>query len=429
MKSLFTILVVVLSCGCSDRNASPPPPYDASRASRVFRPPPGEVRPVPPHAIHSEGVGPYTLGTPLKTVLHQISHGPRVVLSEIDGVVDYSLVRTEDDTLILGVEESTGVAFVSVLDAKIARTETGVGVGTPLAELHKAMGPAMASSEVVLDRRIEGFARLPNVRFLLEQADEGRVIAVVVRRDAAAPEPSGDSSLAQAVPLLCSGAKNLARHEAAVIGAARLKAENPARSVMYSCVSGGPDALIVEDERVMLIGGEPGKLRRLASYSAPGMVYAAPLDADGDGRHEIVIVKKNSPDDDERVWSVEVLRWEAGRLQRVIAEDLYRVHAQSASWVGASLEEIELLIELAVSGESLRAGGFYMHRSQEGLDTVAPLLGASVPIRRKRVALPALPQPADGGDVGDQPRDAGHSAGQPIPGLPVPESDAGPTPP
>jgi hypothetical protein len=319
------------------------------------------------------------------------------------------------------------VAFVSVLDAKIARTETGVGVGTPQAELRKAMGPAIAAPDAVLDRRIQDFEGLPHVRFLLDAADEGRVIAVVVRRDAQAPEPSGDSSLAQAVPSLCSGAENLARREAAVIRAARLAAKKPASSVVYSCVSGSPDALVIESERLTLIGGEPYKLRRLASHSAPGMVYAAPLDADADGRHEIVIVKKSSPDSDERVWSVEVLRWEAGRLQRLIAEDLYRVYAQNASWVGASLEEIDLLIELAMSGESLRASGFYMHRKPEGLDTVAPLLGASVPIRRKRVALPAVPQSVDGGGVGGEPRDAGHTAGQPIP-VPVPESDASPSP-
>jgi hypothetical protein len=419
----------LLSCGCSDRNASPPPSYDASRASRVFRPPPGEVRPVPPHAIHSEGVGPYKLGTALKNVLHQISHGPRVVLLQLDGVVDYSLVRTEDDMLILGVEQSTGVAFVSVLDAKIARTETGVGVGTSRVELRKAMGSAIAAPDAVLDRRIEGFERLPHVRFLLDQAEEGRVVAVVVRRDASAPEPSGDSSLAQPVPLLCGRAENLAKHEAAVIGAARLSAENPASSVMYSCVSGAPDALVVEHERLYLVGGEPDKLRRLASHSAPGMVYAAPLDADGDGRHEIVIVKKSSPDSNEGVWSVDVLRWEAGRLQRLVAEDLYRVYAQSASWVGATLDEIDLFVELAMSGESLRASGFYMHRSREGLDTVAPLLSASVPIRRKRAAVPASPQPVDDGGVGDEPRDAGRAAGQPIPGVPVPESDASPAPP
>jgi hypothetical protein len=214
-----------------------------------------------------------------------------------------------------------------------------------------------------------------------------------------------------------------------VIAAARLSAENLASSVVHSCVSGSPDALVIESERLMLVGGEPDKLRRLASHSAPGMVYAAPLDADGDGRHEIVIVKKSSPDSNEGVWSVDVLRWEAGRLQRLVAEDLYRVYAQSASWVGATLDEIDLFVELAMSGESLRASGFYMHRSREGLDTVAPLLSASVPIRRKRAAVPASPQPVDDGGVGDEPRDAGRAAGQPIPGVPVPESDASPAPP
>jgi hypothetical protein len=123
------------------------------------------------------------------------------------------------------------------------------------------------------------------------------------------------------------------------------------------------------------------------------------------------------------------LRWETGRLQRLIAEDLYRVYAQNASWVGASLDEIDLLIELAVIGESLRAGGFYVHRNRDGLDTVAPLLSASVPIRRKRPALPAVPQSVDGGGGGvDEPRDAG-AVIQPAPGVPVPESDAGPAPP
>jgi hypothetical protein len=429
MKSLFTILALVLSCACSDRNDSPPPQsFDASRARRVFRPPPGEVRPVPPHAIHNEGVGPYVLGTPLKSVLYQVPHGPRVVLSQIDGVVDYSLVRTERDAVIIGVEQPTGVAFVSVLDSKIARTETGVGVGTSVAELRQAMGAAIAAPDVVMDPHIEGFERLPNVRFVLDRTGaKGKVSAVVVRRDSLlALDPSSDGGVAQTSPSLCNSAENLARREAAVIAAARLPAEKSAPRVVYSCVSGVPDALVSHGERVVLIGGEPGKLRRLASYSATDMVYAAPLDTDADGRHEIAVVTKDADGDDQRTWSVEILRFEAGRLQRVIAEDLYRVSAQSASWVGASIEEIELLIELAMVGESLRASGFYMHHGDAGVDTAAPLLGASVTIRRKRPGLPAASQsPSDGG-VGHDRRDAGRADSTPLPGGPAVESDAMP---
>lgn len=391
--------MLVVAAGCGDRG-EPPPTYEPPQVRRVFRPPPGEVRPVPPHAIHSMGVGPYLLGTSLKAILDELPHGPRVVLTQIDGVVDYSLVRTENDSLLIGVVQATGVAFVAVLDDEIARTEAGVGVGTSLADLRKAMGPELPQRNLIMDARMMAFEKLPSARFVLDRGqDKARVIAVVVRRESSSmPDGATEASVVpaepgpSAPPLSCRSQELLGRHEAAVIEAAKLPSNAGMPRVLYGCFSGEPEAVVRAGDRLVVVGGEADKLRRLASHIATRMVFVAPLDTDEDGRHELAIVSE-AVTEDERIWSLEVLRVEAGRLQRVAAQDLYKVSSTSAAWIGASLHEIELLIELGTTPDGIRYTGLFVHHGADGPDTVAPLVPGTVAIRRKRQGPPGSPGP------------------------------------
>lgn len=417
--------------------ADAPVTYDASRVRRLFQPPSGEVRAVPPHAIHADGVGPYVLGTSLRDVLGMLSRGPRVTLVQIDDVVDYSLVRAESDGLIIGVEPLGGVAFVSVLDRETARTESGEGVGTGVEALAAALGARLAGGSVAMHPRILGFASLPNARFLLDEAG-AEVAAVVVRRASAgartrqvdavvgtAPVAGHDAGAPDAgAPAPCADGDHLAGRARDIARVAEMPPDQVERSLGHGCFSAGaPEALVHDGDRVVVAGGPPDQLRRLAAHTAPGIVFAAPLDVDGDGRSEIAVTYQREGMD-ERVIAVEILRLEGGRLVHLGDGEVYRLSERNAAWVGARLSEIELLVELRAGGDWVEVTGLYVHRNPTGPDTVAPLVPKAVEVRRRRPggkggaaqasadAGPgdAAPEPADTGAPGqgpEAPADAG----------------------
>ena len=440
-KTILSLLVAaglaVLCGGCredSEPAPGPSPGFDASRVRRLLQPPEGEVRAVPPHAIHGRGVGPYVLGTSLRSILGLLPRGPRVMLMQIDGLVDYSLVRAEADTLLIGVEPPTGVTFLSVLDDATARTGAGVGVGTAAADLGKALGAELAAPNRAVDPRLLVFARLPNARFLLDGAG-GHVVAVVVRQDERAPEESerdrarggaapargvAAAAAAAATPCLVEGeppAREAILQAAALVSepaAASASADGPdeVATVGYACFAAPAadapmaGAVVSGAGQVAVVGGEPGKLRRLAVQPVPGLVYAAPLDVDGDGRSEIAIVAQRATAEEHAV-SLELLRLEGGRLHRLVAQDVYRVSATNAAWVGARLEEIDLMVELRAEAEAVQVTGLYVHRGEARPQTVAPLVRVDVPVRPVKRPAPAAPasapassEPADAAAAG-----------------------------
>jgi hypothetical protein len=392
-------------------------PYDAGRRRRLFQPPAGEVRAVPPHAIHANGVGPYALGRSLRDVLGMLSRGPRVMLMQIDGVVDYSLVRAESDSLIIGVEPLGGVAFVSVLDAETARTESGIGVGTGSARLAEVLGPPLAAPALVLPPRIAAFASLPNVRFLLDEPG-GSVAAVVVR---GAQEPGEDADAAVAAPVepqdagvtsagagaACLDGGDLVGHMDEIVRAAEVTRAEVDASLRFGCFSAAaPEALVYTGDRVVAVGStagtEPAAVRRLAVYPAAGISFAAPIDVDGDGRSEVAVVKQREAEGERRV-DVELLRLDGSRFVPVATAEVYRLSERNSAWVGAQLDEIELQVELQAVAGDVVASGLYVHHGQGGLDTVAPLVPTIIEVRRKKPgtagAAAEVPAPKPRGNV------------------------------
>lgn len=486
-------------CGGSDSLSEPP--YDASRKRRVIEPPRGEVRALPPHAIHGEGIGPYVIGASLKNILDLLPFGPRVVLVEIDGVVDYSLVRAERGSILIGVEVPLGVSFLTVLDDEIAKTETQVGVGSGESQLREALGPELSQPSRVTDPRLLGFRHLPGVRFLLDDAPrsgggargERQVTAVVVFRgsgdpgsrmmdaspsreaesetgDAVSPpsatpppnETPAGTAPAQPAPPRCADPAPLAPYHGVIRDAARLEPGKGHRSsagsaarLEFGCFSIGQSeatlgAIVAQGDRLAVVAVErsPGRadpdkpddtaadarppsrpevepvaeprprVKRVASYTAAGpIVYAAAMDLHGDGRHQVVTVtEQRSPVD--RVVGIELARFESGRLIRAGASELYRVSKTRAAWVGAQLDDIELVIELDGRGDRVRATGLYIQRDRDGrLATVAALLPRTVMFRRKRPLSPGeTPAPADrngGAGLGEPSRGDGGPAQTP----------------
>lgn len=448
--SLLAAAVLAMPGGACREGAdqpSSPPAFDAGRARRLLQPPEGEVRAVPPHAIHVQGVGPYVLGTSLRSILGLLPRGPRVVLMQIDGLVDYSLVRAEGDTLLIGVEPPTGVTFLSVLDDATARTGAGVGVGTAVADLGAALGAVLAAPDRAMDPRLLAFARLPNARFLLDEAG-GHVVAVVVRQDDGVPQGSerrrnrggdapGRGGAPDAWPCLLEGSERPTRPtredivRAAALASEPAAAAGPAVAVDQACFAApSGDALmsgavVSGAGQVAVVVGEAGKLRRLAVQPAPGLVYAAPLDVDGDGRGEIAVVSQRVTAE-ERTVSLEILRLEAGRLHRLVSQDVYRVSATNAAWVGARLDALELVVELRAEAEAVQVTGLYVHRGDTRPQTVVPLVRVEVPVRAGK--QPASGVPASSGPASaDAPADAttpGSGAGAASASAADPPADA-----
>jgi hypothetical protein len=404
----FAAAVVVCASACSD----PSPPkraIDAGRRPRVLAPPPGQVRAAPPHAIHRDGVGPFVLGKSLSDTLSLLAV-PRVVLYQLDGVVDYSLVRAEEDALVIGVSSPGGVAYVTVHDKDIGKHETGVGVGADRAILHKALGKPLTWPGRVGDPRIEAFAPLPNARFVVEK---GRVSNVLVgladrpRRKPRTPPGTGarDAGVAKSEPL-CAKPSSPSREE--VLRVARLGGGKQAARLLTGCFAGdAPDSLVFNRSGFVVVDVEGKKVRRLTGLPVSGLMWAAPLDSDGDGRDEIAVVTRSGTTNKLAFW-VALYRVDGSRLIKLVGQAAYQISATRASWVGATLDRIELLIELRTTPGALMVGGLYVHRGAPRPVNVAPLQAKRLLIKLPR--KPATGASAAARDAGtDGPRDAGRS--------------------
>jgi hypothetical protein len=393
MRRGIVVVVALAVTACSEQSSAPSEVYDATRARRVLQPPPGEIRAVPPHAVRVDGIGPYLLGAPVSDVLNLV--GPRKVLLQISGVVDYSVVRAESDTLLVGgtrgrrVEE---VSFVSAIRGDTAKTEGGITIGATADELRTAMGPLLRADNHALDPRILAFARIPNARFVV---DANKLIAITVLNrpgpaptesfiDAGADPGEGDPAPDErAEARSCDAKGKLEAHAKAIVSASRLKSA----SVAYGCfASGNPEALAYTGDQIVVVGGDPGKLRRIASYNAPrGLAFAAPLDADGDGRHEVVLVS-HTVGNEERSTRLELLRVDSGRFVRAASSDVYRISESAAAANGAKLSEIELLLDVEARGGRIVITGLYVHSVSKRPRTVAPLVETRVSVRRSRAS-------------------------------------------
>lgn len=382
---------------------------------RVFRPRPGRVLAPPPHNIHAGGIGPYSLGASRKEIYKVLSHGPRVELLNIDRVVDYSLVRTEQDGLLIGTSRRSGVQFLVAVDKEIAHTDKGEIIGVPVDKIEEVAGE-QAVIPRAMDPRIRIHVGLPNARII---TDGRRVEAVLVaddrRFEPPEPEPAeaedelfdpGDAGVEEEPPVLtgrpCEHVAAMRENAAAIIDASRIsKSRSPV--ITYGCGSTAL-AVVTADSQVAVITGADDKPRRSASSAIDGLAFAAPLDVDGDGSDEVAVVTRRRAETSVK-FRVEVLSPEMSSLA---SREAYELHEATVRWVGAQrLEDTDLLLELeSRSPGQVRIGGIYIQRNRGGLRNVAPLKTKILRVRRRRASKPAspkqiqappLPPPPDGG--------------------------------
>jgi len=336
----------------------------------VIEPPTGTVRPLPPHAIRNDGVGPYLLRKQIAALLDQLPSGPRIARFEIPGLLHHSLIRAEDDTVLIGGEptssSSSTTTFIAVIGKEVARTDSGVHVGSTKAELVQALGPLVDDSDRARDPRLAVAAGLRNARMVF---DHDRIVAIVVTGDpAAARDPSSEPACPRTAP-------NEAGFRICLTGAGEL----------------------VEVDRDELTIRAQDSERVVANLRVPNLVFAAPLRSQ-EGRDELVIVTRTD-EPQQRTWALIVYRLDAGKLVRVVdSTPLYQLSSAQTRWIGADLREVDLYLELASRSDGIEVGGLLTTHTGDKIRDV--VLISPVQVARKH-----------GKSVAGEPGDVGIDAG------------------
>lgn len=343
--SCVLVAAATLLGGCSDRrNDGKRSVREPPRERRVIEPPVGIVRALPPHLIRPDGVGPYRLGERLSDLLQQLPSGPRIALFEIPGLLHRSLIRTEDDTVLIGGEPGGIATTVTVLGPEVARTESGIHVGSTRAEVLKALGPPVEELDRARDPRMIAPSALPNARFIFEGE---RVAAIVVASDGT----GAPTSAVRAVP------------RDAGTDTACPRPASTARSV-GACLTGAGELVEIGDNEITVRAAESERV--IAKFSVPNkIVFALPLRT-ADGRDELAVVME-AEDEQVRRWILSSYRFTTSAIRPTIdKEQLYQLSASNARWIGADLREVDLYLELAIRSDAIEVGGLLTTRVAEG---------------------------------------------------------------
>jgi len=325
VRASVLIAVAASLAACGNRpSEKKEPTRDAPRARRVIAPSPDRVGPLPPYAIRADGVGPYKLGEKLSDLLERLASGPRIALFEIPGVVHRNVIRAEDDTILIGGEQASTASFVAVVGSDVARTESGIHVGSTRDDVIAALGPPADDPERARDPRLFVPAAVPSLRAVLE---DDRVAAIVVASGTAVVRRTTD----------CQRPPSTGKAIGACLTAAGELVEASATEIVVRSADG--DRPLAPPLRL------------------PGVVFAAPLHSAVDVRDELVVITR-SDEAASRTWWLAAYRLDGGRLMRTIdAAPLYQLSTANARWIGADLRDIELYLELTSRPDSIEVGG------------------------------------------------------------------------
>lgn len=393
---------VALLCLVACRDGSPPNEQPARRPAedtlreRVFTPSPGLVRSVGPYAISESGVGLYALGTEMRAVLAMFPNAP-VDQLDLEGVVKFKVVPTDDDRIQVGFDPSGVAAFVAVIAPDIAMVDGRFGVGSEIDEVVEALGPEILDRGV-RDPHLLVLAKAPNARFVV---DGDKVTAIVVTREARRP-------VAEPVPAQVAGSPCARAVEILAGSLPEPHSAEDAAAASYGCFTGtAPEIAIPEGDELVVYGGEPGRLKRVAAVPVPGLLFTGAVDVDRDGHGEVVSVSERRSGD-ALAARIVVWRGEGGRLVEVANKDVYRMTSGSAGWVGAKLKDVSFILEvLPGNSSSVEVRGVYLQRGDDSrVHTAAPLMAETVGVRPRR-------SPGPGGASGPGPASAPGAASTP----------------
>lgn len=364
---LAWIAVLCVACGNHDQ----PPLKSEERQPRVIDPPPQGVRALPPHAIRGDGVGPYRLGVPLEQLGRQVPSGARNAQVDIPNVVHLSVLHAEEDAILIGTADPIGRAsFVSVVRGDIARTESGIHVGSTRDELVRALGAPV----VELDRARDPHVIVPSgLRELRAVIKNDRVVGMVI----AAAEPAPKEPPKDDCPRPVVDADDTMRAPRQRFGA---------------CLSPGGEIVTLDDELTVRTadGNKP-----LPVPPIPGIVFAAPL-RNPDGRDDLVVIAQTE-DAQSRTWFLFAYRYDGTRLVKAVDPmpmQVYRLTAANARWIGSALDDLDLELEVTSRGDAIEVGGLLTTHAGDKLSDLVVL--SPVPVTRRH-AKSAMPEATDAG--------------------------------
>jgi len=344
------LIAILLVAACSSGTSDPP--------RSVVR----EVR-ARPYAIDPGGVGPYRLGATQNEVFETLppEQGiPRVVIFDVERVLDTSIILAEQETVLLGGRPGERVSFVAVLAPTIAQAEGGVRVGSSVQDL-AALGPEKVG-RTARDPRIFVPLSLPGARFVVHGE---RVIAILLREaDEGAPAlckatpPASEDDIRAAAGLACG-------------------------RVRAACLtSAAKEAIVTDGDALVVVAADGPKARKVVESVIPGLVWAAPLYG-GDHRDEIVAIVERR-DDETLIETLIAMHLEGDKLVRTLEEKVYELSSTSAQWIGANLADVRLLLTVEPRGDGYEVGGILVHANDARVRVVAPLVLR--PVERKRGA-------------------------------------------
>lgn len=353
------LVALALVAACKDSSA-PAVKRDPERSRHVVEPPPPGVRALAPYGIRADGVGPYRLGASLADLLDQLPSGPRIAQFNIPGIVHRDLLRAEDDQILIGGEPQGRASFVAVVGGDIARTESGVHVGSTRDELVRALGAPVDDPDHARDPRLVVPSNLKNLRAVVE-AD--RVVALVVTTESTEPA---------AAPAEC-----------------QRPAPDPDKPHSFGACLSSAGEVVSYDSDELTITAHDGKA---VQQPVPGLVFAAALRADG---HDEVVAIARTDDAQSRTWSIVAYRFEGKLLVRAVERTtLYQLTSANARWIGAELRDLDLYLELTNRPDAIEVGGLLTTRSGDKIRDIVVI--SPVPVARRR-AKSAAPEAMDAG--------------------------------
>jgi len=385
VRSRSLVWAALALAGCSDRASSETPTREPVPQRRVIEPPTtADMKPLPPYAIRADSVGPYKLGAPL---LEQVPSARRVRL-EIPGILHQSLIRADDDQVLLGGEPTLAgeqVQSVAVVAAEIARTESGVHVGSKRDDVVRAFGPLVDEPDHALDPRLAIVPGMRNLRFIF---DEDKTVAAMVvvadprrpPRVAGTPVPAGSGG--QIGPVMEPRQPTCPRPTAVTDG------------TFGACLTGTGE-LVELDGDELTVRAPDGERTLATVLHVPNLVFAVPLRDPVDGRDDLVVITRVD-DAQQRTWSLTAYRLEQRKRTFAVEREtlLYSLSSNETRWIGADLRDVDLYLELTSRADGIEVGGLLTTRTSQKIRDVV-VLSKVVAARRRAKTVPA-----ESGDAG-----------------------------
>lgn len=364
----FCIAIALAGGACERRE---PPQEPAERQLRINAPPQG-VRALPPHAIRADGVGPYRLGVPIEQLGTQVPSGAQNAQVDIPHVVHLNVLHAEDDAILVGAMAPMGRAsFVSIVRGDIARTASGIRVGSTRADLLRALGDPVLELDRARDPRIIVPGQMRELRAFV--ADSDRVAGMVV----APAEPVVKTSGACVRPDPETAAAFTVRGG----GGADGRQPRDVTAKLGACFTGTPDVLVVQGGELSVQPLETNRV--IAIVKIPDLLWAAAV-RNADGRDEVIAFRRED-DDQTRTWFVYAYRFDGSRVTKLVeGRAVYQLTATNARWLGTELAELDLALEVTSRSDGFEIGGLLIARRNATLRDLVVLSPVGVPLRRSK---------------------------------------------